>query len=77
MTAWASPAEDWPPRTLVPRPADMARRLTASRSGSRQAGVSPAALAARSCAATTPVTAAEFLTRGPIASAGSVSESAK
>ena len=34
-------------------------------------------LAARSWAATTSITAAEFLTRGAIASAGSVSESAK
>jgi len=33
--------------TLVPRPADMATRLTASRSGSRWAGVSPTAWAAR------------------------------
>jgi polyisoprenoid-binding protein YceI len=75
MTAWACPGEDWPPRMLVPRPADMARRLRASRSGSRPAGVSPAAWAARSWEATTPVTAFEFLTRGPIASADSVSES--
>ena len=28
MTAWACPGEDWPPRTLWPRPADMASRLT-------------------------------------------------
>jgi hypothetical protein len=27
MMAWACPGEDWPARTLVPRPADMARRL--------------------------------------------------
>ncbi len=75
--AWACPGEDWPPRTLVPRPADMARRLTASRSGSRWAGVSPAAWPARNWAATTSITAFEFPTRGAMASAGSVSESAK
>ena len=77
MTAWACPGEDWPPRTLVPRPADMAIRLRASRSGSRPAGMSPAAWAARSWAAITSITASEFLTRGAIASAGSVSDSAR
>jgi hypothetical protein len=77
MTACACPAEEWPARTLVPRPADMARRLMASVSGSRWAGVSPTAWAARSWAAITPATAAEFRTRGEIASAGSVSESAR
>jgi hypothetical protein len=77
MTAWACSTEDWPPSTLVPRPADMASRLTASVSGSRSAGVSPAAWPARSWAATTLITTSEFLTRGAIASAGSVSESAK
>ena len=55
----------------------MTWRLTASRSGSTQAGVSPAACATRSWAATTSMTAPEFLTSGAIASAGSVSESAK
>ena len=58
-------------------PADMAIRLKASRSGSRWTGVSPAAWAARNWAATTSITALEFLTRGVIASAGSVSESAR
>ena len=77
MTAWACSAEDWPARTLVASPADMAIRLKASRSGSRRGGVSPAVWAARNGAATTPITAAEFLTRGAIASAGSVSESAR
>ena len=77
MTAWACPGEDWPPRTLVPRPADMARRLRASSSGSSRAGVSPAACAARNWAATTPITAFELLTSGATASAGSLSASAK
>ena len=77
MTAWACSGEEWPPRTLWPRPAEMASRLTASVSGSRWAGVPPAAWAAFSWAATTSITAFEFLTRGAIASAGSVSESAK
>lgn len=77
MTAWAWSGEDCPPSTLVPRPAEMARRLTASSSGSRLAGVSPAAWAARSCAASTPITAFELLTSGATASAGSLSESAK
>jgi hypothetical protein len=58
MMAWACPGEDWPARTLVPRPADMASRLTVSRSGSRQAGASPAAWAARNWAATTSIDAA-------------------
>ena len=39
--------------------------------------MSPAAWAARNWAAITSITASEFLTRGLIASAGSVSESAK
>ncbi|HEX6453040.1 MAG TPA: hypothetical protein VF060_26720 [Trebonia sp.] len=77
MTAWACSAGDCPARTLVASPADMAIRLKASRSGSRLAGVSPAAWAARNWAAITLVTAPEFLTRGAIASAGSVSESAR
>jgi hypothetical protein len=77
MMAWACSGEEWPTMTLVPRPADMAIRLTASRSGSTWAGVSPAAWAARNWAATTSVTAFEFLTRGAIASAGSVSERAR
>jgi hypothetical protein len=77
MTAWACPTEDWPARTLVASPLDMASRVRASTSGFRWAGVSPAAWAAFSWAATTPATAPEFLTRGAIASAGSVSESAR
>ena len=40
MTDWASWIEDWPARTLVASPADIAIRLKASRSGSRRAGVS-------------------------------------
>jgi hypothetical protein len=63
--------------TLVPRPADMAIRLTASRSASSWAGTSPAAWAVRSWATTTLVTASEFLTSGAIAKAGLVSESAR
>ena len=63
--------------TLVARPADMVTRVRASRSGSRWTGVSPAAWAARNWAATTSITAPEFLTRGVIANAGSVSESAR
>jgi len=59
------------------RPEDMASRPRASASGSREASVSPAAWAARNWSATTLSTAAEFLTSGPIGSAGSVSESAK
>jgi hypothetical protein len=39
--------------------------------------MSPAVRAARSWAATTSITAPEFLTRGAIASAGSVSDSAR
>ncbi len=77
MTAWACPAEDWPAMTLVPRPADMVSRLMASRSGSRRPGMSPAAWAARSWAATTSLTTLEFRARGLIASAGSVSDSAR
>lgn len=59
------------------KPADMANRPSASRSGSTKAGVLPAAWAVRSCAATTSATASEFLTKDPVASAGSVSESAR
>jgi hypothetical protein len=77
MTAWACLAEDWPARTLGPKPADMASRPAASSSGTKWAGVSPAAWAARSWAATTSITAVEFRTKGAIASAGSVSESAR
>jgi len=55
----------------------MVIRLRASRSASRWAGVSPAAWAARNCAAITSITAPEFLIKGATASAGSVSESAK
>jgi hypothetical protein len=77
MTACACPTESRPAMTTVPRPADMVIRLRASRSGSRWAGMSPAAWAARNWAATTSVTASEFLARGWIASAGSVSESAR
>ncbi len=77
MTAWARSGEDWPVMTLVPSPAARASRLTASVSGSRWAGASPAAWAARSWAATTSITAFEFLTRGVIASAGSVRERAR
>ena len=77
MTARACPAEDCPARTLVASPADMAARLNASRSGSRWARVSPVAWAARNWAATTSITAPEFLTKGAIASAGSVSDSAR
>ena len=49
------------------RPADRLIRLSASRSGSRSAGASPADWAVRSWAATTSVTAAEFLTAGAFA----------
>ena len=58
-------------------PPDRATRLNASSSGFTPAGVSPAAWAARNWAASTPITAAELLTSGEIASAGSVSESAR
>ena len=77
MTAWACSTEDWPAMTLVASPADMAIRLKASKSGFSWAGMSPAPWAARNWAATTPITAAEFLTMGAIASAASVSESAR
>ena len=77
MTAWACSTEDWPARMLVASPADMAIRLKASKSAFSWTGVSPTAWPARNWAATTPITAAEFLTRGAIASAGSVSESAR
>ena len=77
MTAWARSTEDWPARTLVASPADMAIRLKASKSAFSWTGVSPAAWAARNWAATTSITVSEFLTRGPIASTGSVSESAR
>ena len=77
MTAWACLAEEWPARTVVARPADMALRMRASASGSRSAGTCPAACAARNWAANTSITTAPFLTSGAIASAGSVSESAK
>ena len=46
MTACAWSTEEWPARTLVVSPADMAVRVRASRAGSRWAGVSPAAWAA-------------------------------
>ena len=52
-------------------------RLSASMSGFREAGAPPADCAVRSWAATTSVTAAEFRTKGDIASAGSVRESAR
>jgi hypothetical protein len=65
MTACACPTESRPAMTTVPRPPDS------------WAGMSPAAWAARNWAATTSVTASEFLARGWIASAGSVSESAR
>ena len=71
MTARACSIEDWSARTLVASPADMATRLNASKSGSRWTGVSPAAWAARNWAATTSITAPEFLTRGAIAGARS------
>jgi hypothetical protein len=45
MTACACSAEEWPARTLLPRPAAMASRLRASASGSRWAGVWPTAWA--------------------------------
>jgi len=57
--------------------ADMVIKLMASRSGSRPAGMSPAAWALCSWVAITSITAFEFRTRGLIASAGSVSDSAK
>jgi hypothetical protein len=77
MTAWACSGEEWPTRTLVPRPADMVIRLMASSSGSRPAGMSPSAWAVRSWAAITSLTAFEFRTSGLMASAGSVSDSAR
>ena len=61
----------------VPRPADMVIKLMASRPGSRPAGMSPAAWALCNWVAITSITAFEFRTRGLIASAGSVSDSAK
>ena len=63
--------------TAVPSPADMAMRGRASRSGSSWAGISPASWAVRNWAAITPDTASEFRASGAIASAGSVSDSAK